>query len=1401
MGDSSVKHTYYENMKGLIDPAFFVVTGFFGLEKLRSVEFINGPMTHQAMALAGAVNGLTIYLANRMGQAGENDSPYYKAMLTIVGLTAGALLTPYVVSKVMKSHAVLITPEMSFRIAAFNLVAKVVIYVTFTKAEQHYNRWNFPAFQNFDEMTEHTVRMLYDHFKDHADLWKKESFKKQLGFNQVLLKYGLDPLSITEIDLDTSLTKGELETFRKQFEKGELTPEQATLLYNFHVPPQENRAYKAKNLPIIDPRKVKVENLSDEQIRWHHEWIIRNSSEVLHPSQIRAFVPHFYRLDLLPPSSSFVTELPLPKQLEGLSSAKVSYLAHYYLANLHKWNDLPLVNQIALKEVFAKHGLDNHPLREPTIDELRCSYVKKKHLKEFKKHFKDNEHQAWLIKSRDYQEGFNEILSNQGIKILEIPEQPWSTTKKVVVFVVVPLAIIGIVTGVTWLALANRAKPLDDTSNQDNEIPDLCTGEGCLTPEQSTPSSSGRTSDNKTGGLSSGDESDEILLDNTITTPDLRPLEEPLEVEVDTVEVEVAKDSQTVINLADYVEGEAQCLLKEDIESVCTWADWFFEDLATPPEKTQVGLIPGDKSAATDATQVGFPNPSLHELCFVDDREKQESIDSYERVYMTPDGRGAREVATETSHREEVIVTGGTPFPGDKLAATDATQVGFPNPSLHELCFVDGREKQESIDSYERVYMMPDGIGAREVAPETSHREEVIGTGGIPLSERDAVLEKHRLFDNSTFVTSKMCIEGYSNNGSNCVRLESEVKKVGFTLKDQESPGTEVQKDSGEGLDGKDHVEGLPLDQISENNGELGVKQPSLDNKKDVETESSYSSSVLGLGSAVIFGVFLWAIKKLTTREEEKSTTFVTIHPNPSSKQEQKEKTEGSQQRGSGEGLEREKGVSRRSSTPPPQRQAVITKSPKKGAMTDPRSNRRKPSDRRQLKPIPFSLNSEPGISGSSEDHRGKKVDFSEQLAGITAIHRRNALSKGEQIAPLATHVDIHPPVEKQIMRFASDGFQIPPINYVGMSVSRKGVDLDSYKQLVKEFVDPTNDHELDYLVIDAALETAGEDSDVRALESESVLKLFEGVMVNDTLRMMKLTGFKKITVGELKALKVKFPNVSCFDLEDVALEGDLDVAFKDCLVIHAEKGNRAAQEDRFKTGIAERVEAFMTGTHTAFDDLFGADPSQNPLGPMRLFVESVSFLKGLNISDSFIKTKLHPNLMKNFPNIRLLDLSNCSELTLESFKELVVIKVESLILEGCKKIFQRDSEKLASYYKVAHWWLTDARALVDVAQCFFGIAPFVRFVNLYDTHELDHMDPNLVRELYQDEKEQGTRLADIKKAPDQTQHLQYRSYLVLENMINIMKKTKKKEDGYRLELVQIGVKGQEGACDITVSD
>ncbi|CCB90168.1 hypothetical protein [Simkania negevensis] len=747
MSESSVSHTYYEKMKGVIDPACFVVTGFFGLEKLRSLEWINGPITHHAMALTGAVNGLTIFLADHVFRSGQSHSPYYKAVITIIGLAAGAVITPYAVSKVLKSHAVLITPAMSFRIAAFNLVAKVAIYVTFTKGEHYYNRWNFPVFQDFDEMTEQTVRMLHGHFKDRADLWKQESFKKQLGFNQVLQQYGLDPLNITEIDLETSLTNAELETFRKLYEKGELTPQQATLLYNFHIAPQENRVYKAENLPIIDPRTVKdVGKLSPEQIQWHHKWLIAHPTLTIPECQIQVLVPRFYELSLVPPYKKFVAELPVPSGKEELTKEQVSYLAHFYQAKRYKWNALELKQQIILRELFEKHGFDSHALREPSIEQM--NELSKKYLNKFKKHFEMHE-EAWQRKSLAYQQAFNQALIPHALEPLEIPDQPWSTKKKVayIGLGLIGLAIVGV--GIAYMAGALPAITL-------------------IAPNNS--------------GTNSGNNSKPTPIPTPTPTPVPTPTPTPSpQSESESLKVDV---KPTVTEPPEYFENGDQCFLSTSF-LVDTCVNPLFDHSSTiqhrvntstsenpvqPPITQEFSSISTDSEIVREIGTALVPipgsgrtlrgdrvntNPIRTQLIENDDADPTSSLSGRDVVgeesdlgpllfqgpcldglKWTQEGCFARKVDNTTltkiaptnMQRQSQFQLPPVNQEGSKIVSSETFieaknyPVGFPDPSLAELCGieeqdVDQRDILESIDPYSVVYMRPDGSGSKVVDP------------------------------------------------------------------------------------------------------------------------------------------------------------------------------------------------------------------------------------------------------------------------------------------------------------------------------------------------------------------------------------------------------------------------------------------------------------------------------------------------------------------------------------------------------------------------------------------------------------------------------------------------------------------------------------------------------------
>jgi len=1425
MGDSSVKHTYYENMKGLIDPAFFVVTGFFGLEKLRSVEFINGPMTHQAMALAGAVNGLTIYLANRMGQAGENDSPYYKAMLTIVGLTAGALLTPYVVSRVMKSHAVLITPEMSFRIAAFNLVAKVVIYVTFTKAEQYYNRWNFPAFQNFDEMTEHTVRMLYDHFKDHADLWKKESFKKQLGFNQALLKYGLDPLSITEIDLDTSLTKGELKTFRELFEKGNLTPQQATLLYNFHVPPQENRVYSAKHLPIIDPRTIKeIDRLSDEQIQWHHQWFIAHPALTIPECQIQAFVPRFYQLGLVPPYKEFVAELPIPTAKEALTKEQVSYLAHFYQAKRYKWDALELPQQIVLRAFFTKHGFDAHPLRDPTIEQMNV--LDKKDLKEFRKRFKTEE-SAWASKSSTYQEAFNEALSRKGLEELEIPAQPWTTKQKVAVVCLVILGAAFIGGGI--FMLRNRAVQVGPQTDQRETNNDICIGDECPPTQEvpscvegpclETPDSESTFVDLRNASLEESDHnttpispvldetdgkppehietggSDQETLDTGSTFVDLRnasleesdhnttPLHTELEetdrktsehVETGGSDLETPDSGSTLVDLEssgdgkgasgvvsdqseaqlnleneeidqkpqkpvigadlpydlepesqtirlstdpnDYVDTGSRTVLKTEFDQVCNLSDLFFGRVS-------------DVHGGMDVVLKDTHEASLEGRVEAGGSEQKTSGSGFTSADLESSGGGKGASGTDQKPQKPVV---GADLPSDlepkaqttsfsadpndyvdvgtrTVLKTEEEQIKYPTETLPERNIFDLSEV--GTQGLEDLSNQRDSILPGSDAESTTHSDQVLPADpspdsqptNLPLGGMTGDLQK----ENNGVIVG----ETDSSDDSRLTQPEVGLGATGETQKENDGVvvgetgssddprltesevwlGTtgETKKESDEVVVGEMDSSGDP--KRIETEVRTDVPGNKFDKTSEKPTSTNYWKLGIGGGSLLLaFAYGLW--KKVKGSKDQKPTSFtphpirignatLDVHSSPSKKK------------------------------------------PVRPILRERREGRS--SERRAQSASRVLFAPEEGV----------KVDFKDAIGKIAAINPQSI----PELEPIFhDYVQIQRPVGKPFIEYKDKArysgeedavISIIPDRFLGVQVKRGPLEKGSFFSLLDEFIG--QNHALHYIDIDAKRIEAS-DSELSGepavhLAGEECLSRISSYQANNSVEVLRLSGFEKITVSQLNKIMQKFPRVMHFDLRGSKVEVEVIEAFQEDYILETDDfSNVGAQFERCWKGIRERRERFVLNSDIReLQDLFNphADLAshlrKHPLGPYRFFVDNVWFLHGLKIDDDYMNETVLPNLHKNFPNARALDLSGCERLTSNTLNHMAkaTFRIESLILRDCPRIFSRYRSSGSS---VATEPVCDITAVGNVVNSFKELVKFISYVDLRGSAVLD---------------------------------------------------------------------------------
>lgn len=413
-----IGESFYKRHTPWIDSIGFALTGSIGLAKMRALEWISVPLSHTEMALAGVVNGLASTLTYRLGNGDEASSSYHKVALTILGIGLGVITFPYITLKLLKGRATLITLGPVMKVALYHLAAKFFISNACDISESYYKKQNFPIFQDIEEMSPHDIAVFYQHFNEHPKAWEKEPFTKQLRYNRVLLEYDLEPLKITSIDLSASLTKIELETFKVLFEDHILNQTQATLLYNFHIAPQD-RIYQVVSLPNIDPKKVKVRSLSNEQVMWHYKWIEQHPSVTIPQTQVEAFARRFYTLDLPPPQHpNFVAEVPFVGSNQVTSKAKALYHHGFFQKHPDEWKNLTLQHQILYRESFDNYRLEQFPLKEPRIEEL--SHLKKDYLKELKNHF-ETHHEAWNEKSRTYQLALNKALSILHIDPINLP--------------------------------------------------------------------------------------------------------------------------------------------------------------------------------------------------------------------------------------------------------------------------------------------------------------------------------------------------------------------------------------------------------------------------------------------------------------------------------------------------------------------------------------------------------------------------------------------------------------------------------------------------------------------------------------------------------------------------------------------------------------------------------------------------------------------------------------------------------------------------------------------------------------------------------------------------------------------------------------------------------------------
>ena len=351
----------YSDWQPFLDSIGCSIAGYASLTTLKQWDWVNSPISPESMVLTTLVNTLALYPARQLTQD-KNLPPFSKGVVTIASFALGVTLAPTVTTKLLKNQVALITTDLATRIAAFNIGCKIALYVAYRVSAQTYSDLTFPSFENFDKKTPHQIGVLLAHFKQIPENWSNLNLKKQLAFNQMVIKNDHTPLALTAIDLKgETLTKGELTTFLTLTKDLPLDHETATVLYLSKHPP-EKRTHKTSELPNIDPKKTTPKNLTEAEVRWHHSWLTTHPSTLLSPLQRKDFALRFYDLDLPSPSPQLVAKLPFPATEIGMTANKASYFSNFYEQNPTEWRMLHPKKQFFFNQLFKRYSFDTHPL-------------------------------------------------------------------------------------------------------------------------------------------------------------------------------------------------------------------------------------------------------------------------------------------------------------------------------------------------------------------------------------------------------------------------------------------------------------------------------------------------------------------------------------------------------------------------------------------------------------------------------------------------------------------------------------------------------------------------------------------------------------------------------------------------------------------------------------------------------------------------------------------------------------------------------------------------------------------------------------------------------------------------------------------------------------------------------
>jgi hypothetical protein len=182
----------------------------------------------------------------------------------------------------------------------------------------------------------------------------------------------------------------------------------------------------------------------------------------------------------------------------------------------------------------------------------------------------------------------------------------------------------------------------------------------------------------------------------------------------------------------------------------------------------------------------------------------------------------------------------------------------------------------------------------------------------------------------------------------------------------------------------------------------------------------------------------------------------------------------------------------------------------------------------------------------------------------------------------------------------------------------------------------------------------------------------------------------EEVSLDLISQVSQRFPRVACFDLRGCKLSANPDELSRDHIVFYTQY--RSEPMGRSLNRIVETEYNNVITQLNSFNEKVFAIVNKNKLNagaPLEISasfpslglnqrfhcfdfcVTKLSFLRGTDVRSNHLKS-LMPKLSYSFPNLKVLDLGQCTLLDCDTFQHLGHYPVQSLYLNGCDAIFGR---------------------------------------------------------------------------------------------------------------------------------